>query len=641
MKPLSRRRVLSAAFLAAVAPLLPLRGGRRADAADQNAPADLVVLDANVLTVSDVSPRAEAFAVSGGRFAAVGKTREIRKFIGPKTKVLSLKGKTVVPGFNDAHAHPSPYFPEDSPLGIVNLGPPKVRTIEDLIAALKRKADKTPKGQVISGFGYQDTKLGRHPTRQDLDKASTEHPIIISHSSGHVGSCNSFALNAAHITKDTKDPAGGLIGRDENGEPNGYLAESARSLTRGVGTAPPQPTPEQTAEGLAACLRRYAARGITSVGIAGSSPHMVETLRKMRDAGTLTVRQYVMLREGDVEALSAETEAADSDEAKRGAGRGGPGDEWVRVGAIKTFHGNSLSGRTCWLSEPYLDKPGYYGVPPARSQEDLNALVRKIHDAGLQFCCHSNGDREIEMVLTAVEKAQKESPRRRARHRIEHCSVVTPALLDRIKKADMIIVPHSYEWEHGDKMEAYGPKRWDWMHPNRSALTWKIPVAGHSDSPVSAADPLLRLQCMVTRKSEQGKIYGAKQSVTPEEALHIWTMGSAFASFEETEKGSITVGKWADFVVLDKDLTKGNPDEIRNIPIALTYVGGKATFDAATDKVDALAFCPHHDAAAQRWFYTQIAPERASAYFCRCCLSEATGGLPFDGETPNIYVAGL
>jgi len=194
-------------------------------------------------------------------------------------------------------------------------------------------------------------------------------------------------------------------------------------------------------------------------------------------------------------------------------------------------------------------------VPPPRSPEELNALILRVHEAGLQACVHSNGDREIEMLLNAFERALKQKPRANHRHRIEHCSVVTEALLQRIKNLAIVVVPHSYIWEHGDKMENYGAWRWDWMHPARSLVDLGIPMAGHSDDPVSAADPLLRIQDMVTRTSAEGKVYGARQRISAEEALRAWTVGGAYASFEEDRKGSITSGKLADFVVLSDDET--------------------------------------------------------------------------------------
>jgi predicted amidohydrolase YtcJ len=261
--------------------------------------------------------------------------------------------------------------------------------------------------------------------------------------------------------------------------------------------------------------------------------------------------------------------------------RSGFGDDLLRLTAIKVFHGNSLSGRTCWLSEEYADRPGYFGIPPARPQAQLDGAFQTMHDAGWQIATHSNGDREIDMVLTAIERAQAKNPRPDARHRIEHASVMTQQLLERARKAGIILVFHSYMWEHGDKLASYGVRRLAMMHPYRTAIDMGIHVAGHSDSSVSAADPLLRIQDMVTRRGSDGREYGANQRVTVDEALRVWTLDGAYATFEENLKGSITPGKLADFVVLRADPRKVPPREIKDIVIDSTWIGGKAVFTTA------------------------------------------------------------
>jgi predicted amidohydrolase YtcJ len=525
------------------------------------APAELVVRRANVITVDTNRPRAQAFAVADGKFIAVGSDESVKPFIGVNTRVLDLTGKTVVPGFIDAHAHPGPEYTEDSPWAPVDCRPEKVGTIEALVVVLQRKAGRTPVGQWVAGSRYQETKLGRHPTRWDLDRASTNHPIIVSHSSGHQSVCNSVALQLAKITPDTTDPAGGKFVRDERGELTGLLQERAASIVRSAGPRPPDPPEAETLAAYRTGFRRYLSRGVTSVHVAGTTLSGAAILEHAR-TDELPLRLYIMLREGSL------------DEAVRRKALGLT-NAAVRYGAIKLFHGNSLSGQTCWLSKPYENRPDYFGVPPARSQEELNALILRVHEAGLQACVHSNGDREIEMVLNAFEDALKQKPRADHRHRIEHCSVVTEALLQRIKKFGLVVVPHSYIWEHGDKMENYGAWRWNWMHPARSLIDLGIPMAGHSDDPVSLSDPLLRIQDMVTRTSAEGKVYGAKQRITVEEALRAWTLGGAFASFEEDREGSITGGKLADFVVLSADPTQVASERIRHIAVEKTFIGGK------------------------------------------------------------------
>jgi hypothetical protein len=263
--------------------------------------------------------------------------------------------------------------------------------------------------------------------------------------------------------------------------------------------------------------------------------------------------------------------------------RSGFGDDMLRFTAIKVFHGNSLSGRTCWLTKEYSDRPGYFGIPPARPQAQLDAEFQTMHDAGWQIATHSNGDREIDMVLTAIERAQARNPRPDARHRIEHASVMNQSLLERARKAGVILVFHSYMWEHGDKLASYGPERLAMMHPYRTAIDMGIHVAGHSDSTVSAADPLLRIQDMVTRLGSDGLEYGISQRVTVDEAIRVWTLDGAYATFEDNIKGSITPGKLADFVVLRADPRKVSPREIKDIVIDSTYVGGRAVFTAPAD----------------------------------------------------------
>jgi len=528
-------------------------------------PADLIVLNANVLTMDAKLPAAEAFAVRAGKFASVGSNAEIKLLAGPETRVLDLGGKTVAPGFIDAHAHPRPIYDEDSLWYDIPAGPDQVKTMEDLIAAIRRRAAKTPKGMLITGTGYQETKLGRHPTRQDLDKATTDHPVLIRHSSGHLSVCNSAALEIAKVTKNTPDPKGGEFQRDEKGEPTGLLKERAAGIVRSA--APQQEVPDSDkVAGYRACLRSFLANGLTGVHVAGTDPRSAQLMTAARRKD-FPVRLYIMLRESDIDRAV---------ELKRTTAA----DEWgVRYGAIKSFYGNSLSGQTAWLYEPYANQADYFGLPPARSRASLEALVLRIHKAGLQSCIHSNGDREIDVVLDAYEAALKAAPRPNHRHRIEHCSVVNEAILKRIKALDLVIAPHSYIYEHGDKMENFGAARWDWMLPNRSLIDQGTVVAGNSDYPISAAVPLLRIHDMVNRTSAEGKIYGPKQRCTVDQALRAFTFGSAYAEFAEEQKGSIEAGKLADFVVLDRDPRKVDPKAIKDIAVLQTVIGGKTVFE--------------------------------------------------------------
>jgi predicted amidohydrolase YtcJ len=489
---------------------------------------------------------------------------------------------TVTPGFNDAHLHPQTIFDENSPYYRVWLGGDRVRTMSDVVAALQRKAAITPRGKLISGYGYNDVLLGRQPTRYDLDTVSTAQPIIITHGSGHITVVNSYILNEMGITKDTPDPPGGALDRDHDGTPNGVIRESARELLSRGRHDQQRPGSDwriimphdEEIQGYLNCFRQYSARGITSAGIAGGSPSSFRLMQELRDLGN-PVRVAFM--------FSAES----FDELQAAGIQRGFGDDRLRITALKTFQGNSLSGRTAWLSQPYSDRPGYFGIPPARSQEELDADFEKWWNAGWQVATHSNGDREIDMVLTAIERAQAKNPRPDARWRIEHASVMNQAMLDRAKKDAVILVFHSYMWEYGGILASYGSERLAMMHAYRTAIAMGIPVAGHSDSPVSAAYPLRRIQDMVTRKDSSGVLRGENQRISVDEAIKVWTLDGAYATFEENIKGSITPGKLADFVVLEKDPRTVPPDTIKDIVLEATYLGGEKVY-AAPDKAVAL-----------------------------------------------------
>jgi predicted amidohydrolase YtcJ len=531
-------------------------------------PADLVVKNATIITVDRQHPRAHALAVTAGRFSFVGDQLDASVEIGPRTTVIDASGQTVTPGFIDAHAHPGPVYPADSLWAAVDCRPAAIRTIDDLVAALKAKADRTPPGDWVTGTGYENLKLGRQPTRYDLDRASTRHPIMIGHYSGHESVCNSLALQLAKVTRDRPDPAGGRFVRDEQGEPNGRLEEGAASIVRAARVGRAAPPAAEVRAAYTRGFERFLSRGVTTVGVAGATVAHARTLEAARTEAA-PLRLFIMMSEG----ASAEAGARQSALV--------PGEAGVRYGAVKVFHGGSVSAHTCWVSEPYVGVDGHpQGLKPARSQERLDALILSLHRAGLQACVHCNGDREIDMVVTAFERALAAYPRADHRHRLEHCSVVTPELLRRIKATGLVVVSHSYLWEHGDIFEHYQPRQWDTLIPAKSLLEAGISWAGHSDSPVSTSDPLLHIQALVTRTSAEGKVYGAAQRVTAEQAITTWTLGGAYACRMEDQTGSIVVGKRADFVVLGADPTVVPPDQIRAIPVRGTFVDGRRVFGA-------------------------------------------------------------
>ena len=520
---------------------------------------DAIYINGVVITVNSDNPYVEAFAVINGRFAAVGTNDEIRRLAVPSTKIIDLKGMTVTPGFYDTHIHPAPLYPAGSPYYIPRLD--TVQTMDDLIAELKKKADVTPPGQLISGRGYDSKVLGRHPNRYDLDKVSTVHPIRINESnSSYV--VNSYVIEASGITKNTPDSINAIY-RDVDGTPNGMFSWSFRGINTGA-TAREERIPyEAQVEGIVNLLNEYAGRGMTSITATRGSVQLFQMFQDARKSGNRVRINFVY---------------GDGLETLKDAGiKSGFGDDYMRIMGIGSSHGASFSGHTCWVSIPYEGRSDYYGVLPSRSQEELDKLVQSIHDAGLQYVTDCNGDRELEMVITAIERAQAKNPRPDPRHRIDHASLMTAPLLERAKKAGIIIAFHSYIYEQCEQLEAYGDRM---IHAYRTALDMGVHIAAHSDGDFSKVCAMTRLQSVVTRKGKNGKVYGANERISVEEAINVWTLGGAYISFEENDKGSITPGKLADFIVLRQDPRKVNPDTIKDIVVDATYIGGVNVWQA-------------------------------------------------------------
>lgn len=522
---------------------------------------DLVVLNGRVLTQDDGLPSATAFAVKDGRFVAVGSDADVRNLAAPgRTQVLDAEGMTVVPGFIDAHSHPSGAGLNALKNVNTNLG-----SIARIQAALVERARSTPPGEWIVGYMYDDTKQeeGRPLNRRDLDAVSTQHPIVVGHRGGHTGVYNSRAFELAGVTVNTPDPFGGHFFR-EGGELTGKVAERARA----VFDVPSGSTREERAQGIAVICREMNAAGLTSVHQTGTGQADYVAYQDAYAAGDLTFRMYAMARGGSWPALME-------------AGvRTGFGDAMLRVGSVKFAADGSASERTMAMSTPYEGRPDDYGIL-TMTQEEIHDVVERAHRAGWQVAIHANGDVTIDMVLNAYEHAQETWPRDDCRHRIEHCSLVNPSLLARIKAAGVIPAPfYTYAHYHGEKWSEYGEEKMEWMFAHRSFLDHGIMVAPASDHSPGPYEPLMALQSMVTRKDYAGRVWGPSQRITLDEALKVCTVHGAYASFEEAEKGSITAGKLADFVVLAQDPHDVDPDQIKNIQVVRTVVGGRTVHEA-------------------------------------------------------------
>lgn len=524
---------------------------------------DLILVNGDLLTQDSMTPRAQALAIAGGRILAVGTNTEIRLLAGPGTRTVDLGGQVVIPGVIDAHNHPS--YAGIRHLREVDCD---LRSIGAIQAVLRERAATTPAGEWVLGFKYDDTKTaeGRFLTRADLDAVSTNHPIYVEHRGGHTAYVNSMAFQRAGITESSPDPVGGRFDRDGNGALTGRAAEAATYILRSAGQKPYSRADLQA--GVAEISRRLAAAGITSATDAGAAPEDLRAYQDARDAGELQTRIYCHM---GVDFL---------DDMITAGVRTGLGDEWVKVGAVKCMADGSISERTARLSDPYVGRPDDYGIM-VNDAEVLWAQFQKAHRAGWQIGTHANGDVGIEMVAGLYERLQREMPRRDPRFRFEHCTVLTPDLIRRIKALGAIPTPFSsYVYFHGEKMVEYGAARTERMFPIRWFVDAGIPVAMGSDYPPGPFEPMMALTSMLTRTDIRGTTWGANQRVTFEEAMQVLTVNGAYASYEEGMKGSLTAGKLADLVVLARDPRTVPAIEIVNVGIERTMAGGKWVYES-------------------------------------------------------------
>jgi predicted amidohydrolase YtcJ len=532
---------------------------------------DLLVTNAKVYTADPVAPRAEAFAVKAGRFVAVGSTAEIRGLAGKNTQTFDAKQMTIVPGFTDCHNH----APGNTLLYEVIVGNPfevEFVTIKSIVEKLRAKAKETPPGTWVEGYFFDDTKVQdkRELNVHDLDEVSKEHPVAVNHRGGHTSYYNSKALEMAGVTKTTANPAGGTFDRDENGDLSGRVTDRARGALNRIGKRPsftPEQREQRDRDGLAYISKQFVRYGLTSVH---------------HEGGDLLALQQVRAR-GDLKHRVSYESSGPVLEAMITSGlTTGFGDEWIKLGATSehTVDG-SFSERTMAMSGPYAGMDPSYRGNITEKQEDLDAWVERVHRAGIQVNCHANGDVAIDMMLKAVERAQKLFPRADARPKITHCTLVNDDLVRRMKALDAIPAPFtSYAYYNTDKFHFYGEELMKRSMAFRTFLDAGIHAAAGSDFSPGPFAPLMGIQGMVTRTGWNGETWGANQRVSVDEALRINTINGAYASREEALKGSITAGKLADFVVLADDLHTVDKNKIKDIPIVRTVVGGSTMYQA-------------------------------------------------------------
>lgn len=530
---------------------------------------DLLLENANVLTMNPAQPTASTVAVAQGRIVAVGTREELAGLRSQAQRVLDLDGATLIPGLIDAHTH---FVMGSESLSRVRLA--GVATMAEMQRRVAEKVAAAPAGSWITGRGWDDTKRAdviALPTAADLDAVAPDHPVYLSRADAHVGWANSAALRLAGIDATTPDPYGGRIVRDERGEPTGILQETAKKLVERL--IPPADHASRS-DALRQGLATAAQYGIT--GIHDNTPaEDIALYQEFRERGELTLRVNTLVRGWEVDQPFLEPLIA------IGA-RTGFGDDWIRIGALKLSLDGTLGSRTAAMLEPYSDDPDNTGVPRI-SQEELDPIIERAHRHHIQVALHAIGDAACRMALDSIERATAAYQWPDHRHRIEHEQVVAPEDMPRFAKLGVIasLQPCHAVTDLLWVESRVGPERMPTSYAWQSFLKLGTRICLGTDWPVETLDPRVGFYEAVTRKALDGTPTGGRQ---PEEALTIdqvlkgYTLDAAWAEHAERKKGSIEPGKYADFTIFAQDPTAVDPNDLLHLDVLGTIVEGRSTY---------------------------------------------------------------
>lgn len=534
---------------------------------------ELILVNGHFHTVDDANSRIRAVAIRDGRFLAVGSDDEMRSLAGPATRIEDLGGATVVPGLIDAHNH---LQSTGRMLREVQLF--DTRSIPEIVARVAARVKETPAGHWIVGRGWDESLLdeGRHPTGHDLDAVSPNNPVVI-HRVWNKLVCNSAALRAAGIDRHTPDPPAdvlysGSFERDREGQPTGLFRDRAKEM---ITDHIPPPSEEESVAAVAAASRAYNAVGITGVAEPGLYPSEIRAFHRARREGKLTVRTDMLMAAWGFG--GPETEPGLEERFESVGVSGGFGDDLLRLEGIKLMIDGGMSDRTARMFEPYLDEPdnrGTWVVEPER----LKKLIRWVHDLGWSMDIHTCGDEAQETVVAAFAAAQRDNPQPHLRHRVHHAYFPTERALQHMAEARIpAVVSSPFLTNLGEGfVNSVGPERASRAMPMRTYLKAGVPLAGSSDSYITDYNPWVGMHAAVNRTTARGRDLGqTEEALTPAEALHSYTMGGAFVTGREDRQGSITPGKLADLVVVDRDPLAISPEELDQVRPTATMLGGE------------------------------------------------------------------
>ena len=533
--------------------------------------ADTVYVNGNIYTVDEVFSKAQAIAIKGQYIIGVGSNEDVKRFVGETTKVIDLQGKTVIPGLIEGHMH---YPGEGQKLLQLDLfWKPK----DVILAAVKAEADRLPDGEWITGGGWNQEvwDIPEFPSKEDLDEVAPNNPVALRRTCGHATWVNSLALEIGGITKDTPNPQGGEILKNENGEPLGILTDTAAGF---VTSKIPPLTAERKKEALLLAQDELFSYGLTTSLDAGSSVEDIQQMKELFESGDLKIRLYVMVDSGpDAEVYY-----------EKGPEIGLYGNR-MTMNCIKFYTDGSLGARSAWLLEEYSDRPGHVGNS-RHTYDEFYELVKAARDNGFQASTHAIGDAANRQVVDIYEKVLKENPLEDHRYRIEHFQIATLEDIQRIADLEIIPAMQSVHATSDKNMaeDRVGPERIKGGYAWRKVLNTGNIIVNGSDANVELVNPYHGLYAAVTRKGRDGEPEGGwypEECMTREEALRSFTIWAAYGQFEEDIKGSIEVGKLADFVVIDRDYMTCPDSEIMNILPLATIVGGEVVYEKDNSKV--------------------------------------------------------
>jgi predicted amidohydrolase YtcJ len=534
--------------------------------------ADLIARNGHIVTMAESNAIVSAIAISDGRIQAVGTDAEISACASPLTRIVDLHGHTVLPGLIDVHTHTMEWA-EGILRDQLDATYPKVHSIADIVAMVRERAAKTPKGQWISGAGWDDAKFTEHRyiTRKDLDAAAPDNPVYLEHVSGHLIAVNSAALKLAGITRDSADPTGGVIEKDSAGEPTGILKDTAMDLA--VKLLPPDP-PDIYMRAARLISERALALGLTTIHDIYITPDEIRGYQDAYTRGWLKLRVQMSPRIGSIE---------DAEQLAKMGIHTGYGNDTLKFGAAKMFADGGMGARTIAIYPPPVEgEPNNFGVLRWKP-EDMHRAHLIAARAGWQLETHAIGDRAIDEVLDSYAAVMKELNLTDARFRIVHAGISTPAIQKRLADLHVLVDgnPPFVYWI-GSWFKKYGPERVRWSYPAKSYIANGVIEAAGSDVPVTPLSPWWGIWAAVARKDlATGDVLAPEERITIEEALRLYTYNGAYAGFEEKTKGTLEPGKLADFIVLDRDVLTVPTDQLKDVQVLETYVGGALVSHAA------------------------------------------------------------